>query len=68
MVCSKAVNGVQVFPKGLHVFASAQHGAHLTPTFPNTPEVFLAEKEVMGSHLTGHLNALLLCCFDDQDL
>lgn len=68
VVCGEAVDDVQVLPQGLHVLVCSQHGTDLRSSFADLPHVFLTQEEVMRCHLTGDLDALLLCCSDDQDL
>lgn len=68
MICSEAVDNVQVFPECLHVLAGSQHGTNLRSALTDIPYVLLTQEEVMRSHLTCHLDALLLSCPDYQDL
>lgn len=68
VVCGKTVNGVQVVPECFHIFSGAQHRPYLTSAFPNASQVLLTQEEMVRCHLTCHLNALLLCCLDDQYL
>ena len=68
VVCGEAVDDVQVLPQRLHVLECSQHGSDLRSSFADLPNVFLTQEEVMRCHLAGDLDALLLCCSDDQDL
>lgn len=68
VVGCEAVNDVHVFPEGLHVLPGSQHGAYLRPAVPDVRHVLLTQEEVMGRHLTRHLDAFLLGHPDDQNL
>lgn len=68
VVCGKAVDDVQVFPESLHVLVCSQHGSDLRPSIADLWHIFLTEEEMMRCHLTRDLDALLLCCSDDQNL
>lgn len=68
VVCGEAVDDVQVFPQSLHVLVGSQHGSDLRSAVADLRHVFLAEEEVMRSHLACDLDALLLRRSDDEDL
>ena len=65
MICGEAVNDTQVVPQGLLVFLGAQHGSDLHEAWPGLGRILLTEEEVVGAHLTGDLEVLLLSQLDD---
>lgn len=68
VVCSKAVDNVQIFPECLHVLACSQHGSNLRSTVADLRHIILAQEEVVRGDLACDLDALLLRSSDYQDL
>lgn len=68
VVSGEAVDDVQVLPKRLHVLTRAQHGPHLRSPAADFHHIILTQEEVMGRHLTRHLDAFQLRCSDDGNL
>lgn len=68
MVSGKAVNDIQVLPEGIHVLPRAQHGAYLHFAQPKCVYIILTQEEVVGGHLTCHLDAFLFSSSDYLDL
>lgn len=68
VICSEAVDNIQVFPERLHVLAGSQHRTNLRSPLTDIWYVLLTQEEVMRSYLTRHLDTLLLSCPDYQDL
>ena len=68
VVGSKAVDDIQVLPECHLVFLRAEPWSHLRPSLPDPGDVLVTEEEVVGTHLAGHVDTLLLGNADYSNL
>ena len=68
VISSKAVDDVHVLPESVLVVLGAEYWPHLCPALPNVWDVILTEEEMVGGHLTGYRQTILLSNTDYSHL